>query len=152
MDDKQECFDSRHCKFFDTWTDWKFGQQKFGLRWIFQMGNYDCTENYSSCDFAWTVDRDVVRSRSEIVKPYAILCCLIRYKMGLWHCKNVGPEMLSFFTRENCKKGAIFQNCLFHPFGGMLAWKNGLGFWIRALKVPFLGTWTWAMRGLDLSV
>ena len=29
--------------------------------------------------------------------------------------------------------------------GGMLAWKSGLSFWIRALEVPFLSTWKWAL-------
>ena len=37
------------------------------------------------------------------------------------------------------------NKCLFHHFGGMLAWKSGLRFWFGALEVPFLGAWTWAI-------
>ena len=33
----------------------------------------------------------------------------------------------------------------FHHFGGILAWKSGLKFWIRALQNPFSGTWKWAL-------
>ena len=37
------------------------------------------------------------------------------------------------------------EHNLLHHFGGMLAWKSGLSFLIRALKVPFSGTWKWAL-------
>ena len=33
-----------------------------------------------------------------------------------------------------------WNKCLIHHFGGVLAWKSGLNFWIWALKVPFSAT------------
>ena len=42
------------------------------------------------------------------------------------------------------KKLFLGDKYLFHHFGGMLAWKSGLSFFIRALKNPFSGTWKWA--------
>ena len=33
-----------------------------------------------------------------------------------------------------------WNKCLIHHFGGMVAWKSGLNFWIWALEVPFSGT------------
>ena len=37
------------------------------------------------------------------------------------------------------------NKCLYHHFGGMLAWKIVLRFWIRALKVPLFSTQKWAL-------
>ena len=62
-------------------------------------------------------------------------------------------------TAQNGPKNAFFKyllishpkvvnawnKCPFHNFGGMLAWKSGLSFWIPTLKVAFLGTRIWAL-------
>ena len=78
-------------------------------------------------------------------------------KEGLFSC--IFSFRPSSFPWKNSPKQSKFQNwlkthpnvinaqnkCLFHHFGGMLAWKSGLGFSIRALENPFLGTWKWAL-------
>ena len=65
-------------------------------------------------------------------------------------------------TAQNGPKSAFFKyllishpkvenawnKCPFHHFGGMLAWKSGLSFWIPTLKVPFLGPWIWALSAI----
>ena len=49
------------------------------------------------------------------------------------------------FAYYTFKSGKWIKQTPTPPFWGMLAWKSGLRFWIRALEVPFLGTWKWAL-------
>ena len=44
------------------------------------------------------------------------------------------------------KSGKLIKQTPTPPFWGMLAWKSGLRCWIRALEVPFLGTWKWVFE------
>ena len=54
-----------------------------------------------------------------------------------------GPILNSLIMRSQVVNET--NKHLLHHFGGMLAWKSGLRFWIRALNVPFLGTLKWAL-------
>ena len=43
----------------------------------------------------------------------------------------------SEFAYFSSKSGKHMKQMLVHHFGGVLAWKSGLRFWIPALEVPF---------------
>ena len=64
-----------------------------------------------------SLDRVVVRSRSQIVKPDALFVVFLGIKWAHDIVKKIdhefmgifGPEMLAFFTRENGSKRAFFK-------------------------------------------
>ena len=47
----------------------------------------------------------------------------------------------AYFSSKRSLGVNAWNKCLIHHLGGMLAWKNGLRFWVRALAVPFSGIW-----------
>ena len=58
-----------------------------------------------------------------------------------------GPKsaFFEYLLISHPKVKNAWNKCPFHNFGGMLAWKSGLSFWIPTLKVAFLGTRIWAL-------